>query len=821
VDHADCKFTVFESGEFRAIAGAYAAGIGTGLACRCSSSTVGRISVIGGSFLSQAGDSTSGCGLGSGHSFGLSSPEIDYVWNDIRHFSVSSRRDSGVVPNGTARAPGLDCPSISSIGGLEIANGSYTLVGGIDGAGPGSGNAQNGGMSTIETIRIADCFFEDVNGDPSYSEIYPVGLGSGRAAGSGRSIVHNLLIDGRLFHSVSGIGSSRSSDPGSVSAIEHLEIDGGNFLSVVGSLGSAGIGAGFADSRGESRIGNMTIGNDSFIVTGGPASAGIGSGYAYAGGQSAIDNLALIDGVFSSGTGGEMAAVIGSGRASHGSDESPFRRSESTIWSLNIMGGVFSATAGSGAAAIGSGLAECGGLSAIGILNVVNGSFNLSAGSQGSGIGSGLAHAVSTQYPFYRSESMVRVLNIMGGEFSARGGIGGAAIGSSSGWYGGLSTIDILNVIDGYFSSLGGEYAPGIGSGSAEGLYQGSTLRPGESRVDVLNLVNGTFTVTGGIYAPGIGSGLAAPGGRSTVGCLAVFGASYIITGGEEGGGIGSGYGGASGLQEGQSTVSSLFIADGNFSIQGSSNAAGIGSGRGDESGRPNIDRLEIQNGSFRIAGGAGGSGIGAVGPKSFVTDLIILDGVFKISGSNTEVCIGTARGAAIPSIAIQSGSYNLSGPLGIGSSGNSFVGAISIGANSRTVFLDCSSVSDERCVNATSIYLRNSSIDAIIAGERFLSFESVSVHESKLWVEYMNTSVLERITGISSLHFSELVIPIDEQGLGKMRYSPFELSDESLTREGDFHSSAMTELSVVCNDWTARQPLYARQVVSVISPKR
>jgi hypothetical protein len=40
-------------------------------------------------------------------------------------------------------------------------------------------------------------------------------------------------------------------------------------------------------------------------------------------------------------------------------------------------------------------------------------------------------------------------------------------------------------------------------------------------------------------------------------------------------------------------------------------------------------------------------------------------------------------------------------------------------------------------------------------------------------------------------------VIPIDEQGTGKMKYTPLESSDESLARKGDFHSSAMTGLLV------------------------
>jgi hypothetical protein len=133
---------------------------------------------------------------------------------------------------------------------------------------------------------------------------------------------------------------------------------------------------------------------------------------------------------------------------------------------------------------------------------------------------------------------------------------------------------------------------------------------------------------------------------------------------------------------------------------------------------RSHIDRLEIQNGSFRIGCGTHGDGIGAVGYESLVTNLIISGGIFEIAGGNAEACIGTANGAAITSIVLQSGSYKLSGPLGIGAAGDSFVGSISIGANSGTVFFDCNSVFGETCVNATNISLGNSSINAIGAGE-------------------------------------------------------------------------------------------------------
>jgi hypothetical protein len=402
-------------------------------------------------------------------------------------------------------------------------------------------------------------------------------------------------------------------------------------------------------------------------------------------------------------------------------------------------------------------------------------------------------------------------LNITGDAFSATCGFGGAAIGSGTSLTG-RSTIGNLNIMERSFNVFGGDYAPGIGSGyaddSSEWVGDKGKAGTGESTVDVLNLVNGTFVVIGGIFAAGIGSGFAVGGGRSIVGCLAFFGGSYNATGGEAcGAGIGSGCASGSGpaptFNESQSTVSSLVIADGDFSIQGRSNSAGIGSGTRSKEfdqgsdGRSNIDLLEIQNGSFRIAAGTGGSGIGATGRGSAVTDLIISDGVFEIGGSNMEACIGTASGATISSIGIQSGSYNLSSPLGIGAAGNSFVGAISIGANSRTVFLDCSSLSSEICVNATSLYLGKSSINAIVAGGRFLSFESLSAEESKLWIQYVKTSVREGITGIPSLHFGKLVIPVDEPGIGKMIYSPLELFNESLTREGDFHSSAMTGLLV------------------------
>jgi hypothetical protein len=359
-------------------------------------------------------------------------------------------------------------------------------------------------------------------------------------------------------------------------------------------------------------------------------------------------------------------------------------------------------------------------------------------------------------------------------------------------------------MMNGSFIPFGGSDGAGIGSGYASGDVAAGgwpdEIEPSESTVDFLNLVNGTFVVTDGHSAAGIGSGFAEHGGRSMVGCLAVFGGSYNIAGGEDGGAImGSDRGSGSGpepeptFNESQSKVSSLFIAGGDFHIQGGSNAAGIGSGRGSEKsstgsgGRSNIDRLEIRNGSFRIAAGADESGIGAAGHGSFVTDLIILDGVFEITASNLGVCIGTAAAAVISSIVIQSGSYNLSGRVGIGVTGKSFVGAISIGANSGTVFLDCSSVSDRTCVNATGTYLGNSSINAIVAGERFLPFESESAEETELWIEYLNRSVREGITEIPSLHFGELDIPIDEQGIGNTQYSPLESFDESLAREGYF----------------------------------
>jgi hypothetical protein len=168
-----------------------------------------------------------------------------------------------------------------SIGRLGIANGSFTLFGELEAAGLWSGNAPSGGLSAIGALQIADVFFEEVKAGGSSSFYrYPTGIGSGNAEVSGLSIVHNLLIDGGLFHSVSGIGTGGSSDPGSVSAVDNLKIDGGTFLSVVGSWFTAGIGSGFAASGSESRIGNLKIANGSFALTASLYASGIGSGYA-------------------------------------------------------------------------------------------------------------------------------------------------------------------------------------------------------------------------------------------------------------------------------------------------------------------------------------------------------------------------------------------------------------------------------------------------------------------------------------------------------------------------------------------------------------
>jgi hypothetical protein len=395
---------------------------------------------------------------------------------------------------------------------------------------------------------------------------------------------------------------------------------------------------------------------------------------------------------------------------------------------------------------------------------------------------------------FQRRESIVGVLNILGGVFSATGGSGGAAIGSGGASGGGLAAVGTLNIMNGSFSLSGGQDATAIGSGLARRGSTESEVQRSESIVGVWNILGGVFSATGGSGGAAIGSGGAFVGGMSTIGNLNIINGSFILVAGRDGIGIGSGFAHGVGCV---SAVTSLRIVDGEYNIEGDSSGTGIGCGLGFGDGLSNIDRLEIQNGSFRIACATDRSGIGASGPGSFLVDLIILDGFFEIAGSDIGACIGTDNGAAITSISIKSGLYMLSGPLGIGATGNGIVDAISIGGNSGTVFLDCSSVSGRTCLKATSLYLGNSSINAVVAGERFLSFESVSAEESKLWIEYMKTSFREGITGIPSLHFPELAIPVDEQGIGKMKYSPLELSDESLTREGDFHYSAMTGLLV------------------------
>jgi hypothetical protein len=218
-------------------------------------------------------------------------------------------------------------------------------------------------------------------------------------------------------------------------------------------------------------------------------------------------------------------------------------------------------------------------------------------------------------------------LTILGGNLTATGS-GGAGIGSGNGDRGDSVVVD-LTIADGSIKASGSNGA-GIGSGYG---YDHLAYRGGSAKVHNLTITGGSIDATGSNGA-GIGSGYSY-NGNSAVDSVVISG-GYVSASGSNGAGIGSGY--ASG---GWSTVQNLTISGGDMDATGS-NGAGIGSGLIDSWGSSAVSELVIVNGSFRVRSLSSHAGIG-FGPARGTGPITVFNGFFDCSGVSANSCFNSS----------------------------------------------------------------------------------------------------------------------------------------------------------------------------------
>ena len=173
---------------------------------------------------------------------------------------------------------------------------------------------------------------------------------------------------------------------------------------------------------------------------------------------------------------------------------------------VNIYGGIVTASGSNSCAGIGGGNEGAGGT-----VNIYGGTVTATGGKSAAGIGGGYKGAGGT-------------VNVYGGTVTANGGENGAGIGGGSSGNGGT-----VNIYGGTVTATGQKKAAGIGGGK-----QGAG--------GTVNVYAGTVTATGGENGAGIGGGYSGSGGTVTIN-----GGTVTATGGENAAGIGSGRYGESG----------------------------------------------------------------------------------------------------------------------------------------------------------------------------------------------------------------------------------------------------------------------------------
>jgi hypothetical protein len=285
--------------------------------------------------------------------------------------------------------------------------------------------------------------------------------------------------------------------------------------------------------------------------------------------------------------GGLKGAGIGTGSPQGG---------VTSVDSITIDGGVFTAVGGTYAAGIGTGgSGEPGGLARVGRILIRGGTIAASSRgvAYGAGVGTGCA---------YDSDALIENLTIEHGKFELHPQEGaGIGTGSSHREH---ERANPTNRIA-HIAIKGGEFriatvssGTGIGAGCAR---QGLTV------VNQIVIDGGIFDIDAGF-----GSAIGAGGGYwgiSGVDLVSIHNGSFRLSA-DSAAAIGAGYG----YHEGRSYVNRIAITGGFFEIDGpyDRNGAGIGAGYGYSNGTSRVETIAISGGTFNISAGGGGAGIGA-----------------------------------------------------------------------------------------------------------------------------------------------------------------------------------------------------------------
>jgi hypothetical protein len=276
---------------------------------------------------------TYGAGLGAGQS---GTNAVSRVRNMAIVNSTVDARATYAAAIGSGYADGGE----SSVMNLSIENGSVNASGEF-GAGIGAGAAEDQGNSTVAAARITGAIIwaRGLEG--------AAGIGAGTGRLNGVSRVGLISIEGGFCNATgdtdgAGIGAGEGSTGNSI--VDEVSLVDGSFV-LSGGFG-AGLGAGWADYYGESRVAEITVlaGNLEISSIGG---SGIGGGTSYSG-FSSIGKITLAGGVFRV-QGSPDVPGIGSGFANMGN---------STIDELIITGGTYYVQAGVAAPAIGAAMCD-------------------------------------------------------------------------------------------------------------------------------------------------------------------------------------------------------------------------------------------------------------------------------------------------------------------------------------------------------------------------------------------------------------------------------------------------------------------------------
>ena len=220
-----------------------------------------------------------------------------------------------------------------------------------------------------------------------------------------------------------GIGSGLRGTAGNIT------ISGGTVTATGGNYGGAGIGSGYANGAGGSKVETITISGGTVTATGGEYGAGIGSSN-----EGTAGDITISGGTVTAKSNGEGAG-IGTGE-------------NATAGDITISGGTVTATGGEYGAGIGLGDSYRAGSSKVETITISGGTVTATGGEHGAGIGTG-------------ENGTAGDITISGGTVTATGGDSGAGIGS-----GNYGTAGDITISGGTVTAKAGNSAVGIGKGS-------------------------------------------------------------------------------------------------------------------------------------------------------------------------------------------------------------------------------------------------------------------------------------------------------------------------------------------------------------------